>query len=254
MSIELATAAQWFEEAERALIITGAGVSADSGLPTYRGIGGLYNRPTDEGMPIEEALSGRTFRRDPALSWKYMAQIGRATAGAQPNEAHRVIAALESRVPELIVLTQNVDGLHRAAGSSHVIEIHGGLGRLFCTECGAEHPTPDFRKADDIELPPRCARCGGVVRPDVVLFGETLPDAAVKALSKAMSKPFDLTVIVGTTAVFPYIAEPVLHAARRGERTLEINPGRSEVSEAVALKLDMGAAEAFRGIAAHMRL
>ncbi|MCB9795061.1 MAG: NAD-dependent deacylase [Alphaproteobacteria bacterium] len=252
MSVELATAAQWFEESRRVLIITGAGVSADSGLPTYRGIGGLYNRDTEEGMPIEDALSGRTLRRDPALCWKYMLEIGKAVSGAAPNRAHQVIARLERKVPEVVVLTQNVDGLHGAAGSTDVIEIHGGLRRLFCMDCGAEGRRLDFHDPHGIELPPRCERCGGVLRPDVVLFGEMLQDATVSRYSKALSQAFDLTVIIGTTAVFPYIAEPVLLAARQGRRTLEINPGRSEVSSVVALKLEMGAAEAMGRIGSMM--
>ena len=128
--------------AKRILIITGAGLSADSGLPTYRGIGGLYNGRTDDGLPIEVALSGPMLRRDPELCWKYIAQLGKACLGGQPNSAHYAIAQLQRIKPECWVLTQNVDGYHSAAGSppERLIEIHGQMAPLFCQSCGAEDP------------------------------------------------------------------------------------------------------------------
>lgn len=138
-ALVLQTAAA-LRHASRILIITGAGLSADSGLPTYRGVGGLYNGRTDAGLPIEMALSGPMLRRDPALCWKYIAQLGSACLGGQPNAAHYAIAALQRRKPECWVLTQNVDGYHRAAGSppERLIEIHGQLAPLYCQSCGAE--------------------------------------------------------------------------------------------------------------------
>ena len=136
------------------LFVTGAGLSADSGLPTYRGIGGLYERTgTDDGVPIERALSGPMFRRRPELCWKYIHQIEASCRGAEPNLAHRVIAALEGRLPRVVTLTQNVDGLHARAGSRDLIEIHGNLRELRCTAC----PWTD-RVEDYADLPPlpRC--------------------------------------------------------------------------------------------------
>src|SRR3546814_7450502 len=116
-------------QAERILIITGAGLSADSGLPTYRGLGGLYNGETEDGLPIEVALSGPTLRRDPALCWKYLAEIGRACLQAEPNAGHVAIAELQRRKSGAWVLTQNIDGFHRRAGSppDTLIELHGPL-------------------------------------------------------------------------------------------------------------------------------
>ena len=128
-------------QAERILFVTGAGMSADSGLPTYRGIGGLYHdRHTDEGVPIEVALSGAMLMSRPELTWKYLAEIEAACRGAQPNAGHMAIAELERRKPRVMVLTQNVDGLHRAAGSHNLVEIHGNLHHLLCTECGRGRP------------------------------------------------------------------------------------------------------------------
>ncbi|MDR1461806.1 MAG: NAD-dependent protein deacylase, partial [Azoarcus sp.] len=112
--------------AERPLFITGAGISADSGLPTYRGIGGLYNdRQAEEGISIEEALSGHMLAHRPELTWRYIGQIERNCRDAEPSAAHRLIAALEAEKPGTWVLTQNIDSLHRTAGSKNLIEIHG---------------------------------------------------------------------------------------------------------------------------------
>lgn len=229
-----------------ALFVTGAGVSADSGLPTYRGIGGLYDVDlTEEGLPIEEALSGEMLRRRPELTWKYLAQIAAAARGAKPNRAHEVIADLERRLPRVWTLTQNVDGLHRLAGSSNVIEIHGNMRSLSCMDCG-------FRLAVDetmpLELPPRCAECTAILRPDVVLFGEMLPEEAVIRMCREAERGFDVVFSVGTSAVFPYIQEPVLAARRLGVPTIEINPSETAVSHYVDYRLPLGAAEALEAV------
>lgn len=209
--------------AQRILIITGAGLSADSGLPTYRGVGGLYNGQTDDGMPIEMALSGPMLRRDPALCWKYIAELGKACLGAQPNEAHYAIAQLQRKKPDCWVLTQNVDGYHRAAGSppERLIEIHGQLAPLFCQSCATEDP--ELSAHLQRTLPPLCRLCGGVLRPPVVLFQEMLPEQALETLHAEMAKGFDAVLSIGTTASFPYIHEPVVRARVCGGFTAQIN-------------------------------
>lgn len=209
--------------ANRILIITGAGLSADSGLPTYRGVGGLYNGETDDGIPIEMALSGPMLRRDPALCWKYIAQLGRACLGGQPNAAHYAIAELQRKKPHCWVLTQNVDGYHRAAGSppERLIEIHGQMAPLFCQSCGAEDPELSVHLQRP--LPPVCQSCGGVLRPSVVLFQEMLPEQAMQTLYEEMAKGFDAVLSIGTTASFPYIHEPVFRTRVCGGFTAEIN-------------------------------
>ncbi|HTZ00295.1 MAG TPA: NAD-dependent deacylase [Rhodocyclaceae bacterium] len=228
--------------ARRLLFITGAGISADSGLPTYRGIGGLYDsKLTDEGIAIEEALSGQMLALRPEITWKYIAQIEANCRGVRPNAAHEAIAWLEARLPEVTVLTQNIDGLHRAAGSRDVIEIHGTLHRLSCTDCGRRMEVSDYA---GLGLPPLCAECGGLLRPDVVLFGEALPQGAIQRLIAVLDQGVDLVFSIGTTSVFPYIAEPVLYALRCGVPTVEINPGESRVSDHVRYRLRLGAAAA----------
>jgi NAD-dependent deacetylase len=246
-------------EARSVLFVTGAGISADSGLPTYRGVGGLYDRAVvDEGFPIEVALSGPMLQARPALCWKYIHQIEAACRGAQPNAAHEIIARLQRRFERACVLTQNVDGFHRAAGSDDVIEIHGNIHELHCTSasggCAWEQQVDDYADlAPELGTPedpraPVCPQCGALVRPRVVLFGEMLPELAVARLTAELQRGFDLVVSVGTTSAFPYIAEPVVQARRRGAATVEINPGESEVSAIVDLRIPARARPTFEAL------
>jgi len=239
---KIAEIAVHLRQAERVLFVTGAGLSADSGLPTYRGIGGLYeDKFTDEDLPIEVVLSGEMLRQRPELTWKYIAEIESACRGAGFNQGHQVIAWIEEKKPGTWVLTQNVDGFHRAAGSRNLIEIHGRLLDLCCVDCRHARSVPDF---GELQVPPRCPECGGLVRPDVVFFGELLPEAPLQILYRELERGFDLVFSIGTTSVFPYISEPIFSAHSQGIPTVEINPDRTEVSHVVDYKLRIGAAEA----------
>ena len=242
----IAQVTQLLQDAKSALFVTGAGISADSGLPTYRGIGGLYtNGLTEDGIPYEQALSGTMLQRDPELCWRTIGAVEAACRGARHNKGHEVIASLEKRLERVVVLTQNVDGFHRDAGSSDVIEVHGSLRQLKCTTCRWTRSEPDYAT---LEIPPSCPECGRLVRPDVVLFGEMLPIGPMKRLNALLPHTFDVVVIIGTTAVFPYIAWPVVAARRSGVPTVEINPGTSEVSHLVDHRLSMGAADALEKV------
>ena len=234
--------------ARRVLVITGAGISADSGLPTYRGVGGLYdNGPTADGVPIEEALSGPMLRARPELTWKYLGEIEQACRGRQPNDGHRILAGWAPAYEQFTVLTQNVDGFHRQAGSADLIEIHGNLHRLHCTFCPYEIEVADYTAFDvPAKGPPACPYCAGLLRPRVVLFGEALPEAEIGRLYAVIEQGVDLVISIGTTSVFPYIAQPVIAAARRGAATAEINPGSSEVSHLARYRIREGAAAALR--------
>lgn len=230
------------EEAERILFITGAGLSADSGLPTYRGIGGLYEEQhTEEDIPIEVALSGEMLKQRPELTWKYLLQMESACRGAGHNIAHSIMAEFEKLKPQTWVLTQNVDGLHRAAGSHNLIEIHGRVDQLYCECCHYQQTVKDYSL---LMVPPQCPRCYAPVRPNVVLFGEMLPDKAVQDYHRQMLRGFDLVFSVGTTSLFPYIAQPVFDVRKWGGKSVEINPAITEVSSFVHYKLNMRAADA----------
>ena len=227
------------------LFITGAGISADSGLPTYRGIGGLYNAEhPEEGIPIETILSGEMILRRPELPGSISARLSRLR-GARFNRAHQVIAEMESRFERVWTFTQNIDGLHRQAGAKNVLEIHGSLHDLLCGGCSWRQTVADYA---DLTLPPRCPQCRAIVRPGVVLFGEMLSQTTVESMYDQLDAGFDAVFSIGTTSVFPYIAGPVEAARRRGWKTIEINPAATRVTRLVDIRLPMGAAEAMDAI------
>lgn len=231
--------------ARRVAVLTGAGMSAASGLPTYRGIGGLYNGiEIEAGMPIEDLLHIYTLIRNPALAWKYIAQIETACRGAEPNAGHYLLARWQERF-DLTIVTQNVDGFHLRAGSTGVIELHGRLGDLYCLDCDARF---EASIVDDRRLPPRCSHCDGLVRPNVVLFGEMLPPDALAAYERELARGFDVMLAVGTTAGFPYIHDPVVQAGRAGCCTIEINPDETPLSAHVSVRLAMPAVEALTAL------
>ncbi|WP_374267514.1 NAD-dependent deacetylase [Zoogloea sp.] len=238
---EIAAAGRLLSTARRILFITGAGLSADSGLPTYRGVGGLYEGTlTDIGLPIEQALSGAMFAQRPDIAWRYLSQIESSCRGAHPNAGHYAIARLEALRGDVTVLTQNVDGFHLAAGSRDVIEMHGTLRRLRCVDCGRARQVDNYA---GLTIPPECPHCGGIIRPDVVLFGENLPDAAVHRFEQVMAAGPGLILSVGTGSSFPYIAGPMLWAIENGIPTIEINPGHTPISERVRHRFRLRAAE-----------
>jgi NAD-dependent deacetylase len=234
--------ASLLQSSHRILFITGAGLSADSGLPTYRGLGGLYeNLATPDGLPIETVLSGDMFRRNPELTCKYLLQVEQACRGASCNVAHRVIAQLERQRRSVTVLTQNVDGFHQRAGSRNVIDIHGNLFVIHCTRCRRKREVSSYAGFPPL---PRCSSCGGVERPDVVLFGENLPDQKVDWLTRELGVGFDLVISVGTSGIFPYIRLPMVRAQLAGWPSVDINPQHNPMTSHAELHLPLRAATA----------
>ena len=216
-------------------VITGAGISAESGIPTYRGAGGIYDDPV-EGDRTVEALTGATLHRDPDRTWRAVAALARHSIAARPNAAHEALVRIEDSVASFVLLTQNVDGLHTDAGTRSLIDIHGDVLATRCTRCDARgRLTRDDVVA--LEHTPACS-CGGGLRPDAVLFGERLPQRKVFRMQEAFYRRTpDLVLVVGTSAMFPYIGEPVVHAAREGKLTVEVNPEPTELSPVVAYAL-----------------
>jgi NAD-dependent deacetylase len=242
-------------DARSVLFVTGAGISADSGLPTYRGVGGLYDsEETEDGVRIEDALSGPMFSRRPDLTWKYLWQIASSCVGAVPNAAHDIIAAIESEKDNVWVITQNVDGLHRFAGSKNLVEVHGNMYDLFCTACGHEYAASDLLSdfRDLPALPPKCTSCNGMVRPRVVLFEELLPQSVVQKLDALARTDFDVVLSVGTSAAFHYVKEPLVAAQQKNKPTVEINPTRTDISRSCRYRIQLGAADAMQRIRVHM--
>ena len=145
----------------------------------------------------------------PEITWEFIMELERPARQAVPNRGHRVIAEMESHFDAVWTLTQNVDGLHQRAGSRRVLDVHGDLHDLACTRCGHAERVSDYA---GLELPPRCPKCPGILRPGVVLFGEELPDAKMARLWSEVQAGFDVVFSIGTTSSFPYIAAPVLMA------------------------------------------
>ena len=224
---DLERAAAAIAGARHVAVLTGAGVSAESGIPTFRGLGGLWN-----GRDPMSLATPQAFAADPALVWEFYNWRRDLVARARPNPAHVALAELAGRVPRLSLITQNVDRLHQRAGSRDVIELHGNLAEVRCTRCGTLTD-----RAGEVLLPlPRCDACGQLARPAVVWFGEALPPAAWDAAERAV-RDADVLLVVGTSAVV-YPAAGLVTLARRPPATvIEVNLETTDVSAAVDIGL-----------------
>jgi NAD-dependent deacetylase len=230
---ELGAAAARLRVARSVLALTGAGVSAESGVPTFRGPGGLWRQ-----YRFEDLATPQAFARDPKLVWEWYAWRRDTIAGLSPNAAHVALAAMERRLPGFCLATQNVDGLHAAAGSRRVLELHGSLWRLRCVECG--HAADD-RRVPLPELPPRCA-CGKLLRPDVTWFGEMLPEAAV-AEAVAAARSAEVVLVIGSSQlVYPAAGLPEV-AQARGAFVIEVNTEDTPLTPSADVALRGTAAE-----------
>jgi NAD-dependent deacetylase len=195
-------------------VLTGAGVSAESGLSTFRGPGGLW-----EGQNAMELATPDAFEENPARVWRFYEWRREQVRQARPNAGHEALARIEKVLPHMTLITQNVDGLHRAAGSRNVLELHGTILLTRCTGCGAREAGPD---APFPSLPPRCG-CGSLLRPDVVWFGEALPDGVFEAAAEAAEESA-VFLVAGTSSVVAPASSLALMAAHAGAKVFEINP------------------------------
>ena len=200
-------------QAQRVVVLTGAGISAESGVPTFRGADGLWRqyRAVDLATP-------QAFARDPRLVWEFYNWRRELLAPLTPNPGHLALVKLESRAPEFLLITQNIDGLHHAAGSTNILELHGNIWRVRCTDCG--------KVTEDRSVPlpalPTCGTCGGLLRPDVVWFGEMLDRLILAKAYEALSSCQALLVI-GTSGNVEPAASMGLHAKSQGAVVAEIN-------------------------------
>lgn len=207
--------------AQRLVALTGAGISVESGIPTFRGPEGLWRsfRP-------EELATPQAFQRDPRLVWEWYDWRRQKIAPARPNPGHEALVRLEARVPDFTLLTQNVDGLHRLAGSRQVLEIHGSIWEVRCLACGAVR---EDRRAR-LPLLPCCEACGGLVRPNVVWFGEPLNPDILRRAEGALAQA-QAVLVVGTSAVVQPAASFALYARRAGAKIVEINPDPTPLTD-----------------------
>jgi NAD-dependent deacetylase len=218
--------------ARRLVIFTGAGVSQESGIPTFRDKQtGLWAN-----FDAEDLATPAAFRSDPALVWGWYEWRRTLIRRAEPNAAHRAIAEMEKNVPQLTLVTQNVDDLHERAGSSRVLHLHGEIARARCESCGDVHlhSTQEPSAAEPGRLePPRCARCGARVRPGVVWFGESLPAEPWREALEA-ARHADVFFCVGTSSVVQPAASLTDLAIRAGAATVQINPNLTGIDDRVS--------------------
>ncbi len=207
--------------AAKVVVLTGAGISAESGIPTFReaqtGLWAQYDP--------QELATPQAFRRNPRLVWEWYAWRRALVGQAAPNAGHSALAELERRVPHFTLITQNVDGLHQRAGSGNVIELHGNIARV---KCAAEDRVIE-QWAETATPPPRCPQCGALLRPDVVWFGEMLPAAALERAFQ-VSGAADLFLTVGTSGIVQPAASLPLEAVEAGALVVEINPQPTPLS------------------------
>ncbi len=220
--------ADWLGSAPATAVLTGAGVSAESGVPTFRDAQtGLWARYDPQDLATEEA-----FRRRPELVWQWYQWRRSLVTATRPNAAHHALAALADHLSDLTLITQNVDDLHERAGSADVIHLHGNLFDNRCFTCA----TPYTRPVGDSPSPPDCPACGALVRPSVVWFGEPLPEAQLDRARFAMENAA-LVLVVGTSARVHPAAGLAVRACERGARLVEINPAQTPLSPVADLCL-----------------
>jgi NAD-dependent deacetylase len=210
--------------ARSVVAFTGAGVSAESGVPTFRGDDGIWKK-----FKPEDLANISAFMRNPDLVWEWYSHRRKIIAGIRPNAGHYALAQLEKLLPHFTVITQNIDNLHRRAGSKTVYELHGNIERNYCMKCGALHNGEEIPTQQGV---PHCLQCGGLIRPDVVWFGELLPEdewgCSVRAAEGA-----DVFLSIGTSGVVYPAASIPITAKRHGAYLIEINPEATPLTGSV---------------------
>jgi NAD-dependent protein deacetylase/lipoamidase len=220
----------------RSFVITGAGISAESGIPTFRGKDGYWRNLDPMTLATPEA-----FARDPQLVWKWYRERRAKIRAAQPNAAHQAIARLATESDEFLLVTQNVDDLHARAGLSEekMVQIHGDIFQTRCSRCGFERDPPssdsgvagEEEQEQEQEKVPRCPECGAFMRPGVVWFGEQLDLAKIETVENYLGQgPCDLVLVIGTTALFGYIVDWATRSRGRNGQLIEVNPDETPLS------------------------
>ena len=216
------------KSAKSILFFTGAGISAESGIDTFRGKGGLWNK-----MSAHELASFDGFMINPNLVWEWYQYRRKIVRETEPNSGHEVIADFEKHFDEVTVVTQNVDNLHKRAGSTNILELHGNIERNFCMNCKTFYGVEKFLESEEV---PKCEKCGGMIRPDVVWFGEMLPQEIFAEAERKASES-DICFIVGTSAVVYPAAYIPISAKEAGAILIEINIEPTNITNQVDYSL-----------------
>ena len=202
------------KNSKKIVVLTGSGISAESGIPTFRGKDGLWKR-----FRAEELATPHAFSRDPKLVWEWYNWRREIIASKEPNPAHKVLASWEEKFPEFHLITQNIDGLHQKAGSKKVIELHGNIWEVRCTKKGTIF---ENREVPLKQIPPKCPSCGALLRPNVVWFGESLDQATLNRAVE-LSTNCDIMFVIGTSVIVQPAASLPYFALREGALIVEIN-------------------------------
>jgi NAD-dependent deacetylase len=223
LSHQIEYAAEHLANARRVVCLTGAGVSAESGIATFRDAQtGLWSK-----FDPQQLASQKGFATNPGLVWRWYMERLYWAHETEPNAGHLALAALEALLPEFTLVTQNVDNLHEQAGSTRVLHLHGSIARFRCNRCSRAHALSDADR--QAELPPRCPVCDGPIRPDVVWFGEMLPEDVVRAAWQA-AESADVALVVGTSGVVYPAAQLPYIASDNGAFVIDVNPESSAIS------------------------
>jgi NAD-dependent deacetylase len=212
---------QHLKTATSVCVLTGAGISAESGVPTFRGEEGLWKK-----FRPEELANFQAFIQNPELVWEWYSYRRKLIHEVKPNSGHHALVDLERRVPDFTLVTQNVDNLHARAGSRNVVELHGNIERSYCIECRKDAPEDALEPSEGA---PRCTSCGGLLRPDVVWFGEMLPAGAF-AKAEAAARRCQVFLSIGTSSVVYPAASLPLTALEHGAYVVEVNREETDLS------------------------
>jgi NAD-dependent deacetylase len=226
-------------DARRLLVITGAGISAESGISTFRDANGWWKT-----YKPEELATRKAFDRDPSEVWRWYDMRRAIVAGAEPNPAHRALARVEASGRRVVIVTQNVDDLHERAGSREIIHVHGSIWQLKCT---AEETVFEDRRVPLPVIPPICP-CGHIARPNIVWWDEDLDPAVIARVDALFDEPFDLVLVIGTQATFDYIRNWALRGRAQGALLVEINLRTTPLTPYVDVRLEGKAGEVLDAI------
>jgi NAD-dependent deacetylase len=224
---DIEQASLWLANSKRVTVLTGAGVSAESGVPTFRGEDGLW-----QGLRATDLATPQAFAQDSKLVWNFYNWRRELLAPLRPNPAHQALVGLEEKIPHFSLITQNIDDLHLRAGSKNIIELHGNIWMVRCTGCQV------VNRNEEVPLPelPACAECGGLLRPHVVWFGEQL-EPAILERAVALTRSCDTMLVIGTSAVVQPAASLAILAKEAGARVVEINLESTPYSRQLDLAL-----------------
>lgn len=234
---EIRQAAELLAGASCVCVSSGAGMSVESGIPTFRGEDGLWSQ-----VNVQEMATPEAFAKNPSKVWEWYRWRRESLAKIEPHAGHRLLAEWEERVDDFVVVTQNIDGLHHAAGSKNVIELHGRMDMVRCAQC-------DYRQQglEDLGPDPHCPKCEGWLRPDVVWFGEMLPPGALEA-AFAAARRCDVLILVGTSGVVQPAASLAEVARSSGGRIIEVNPNPTPLSSLADVCIRQGCRDALTAV------